>query len=234
MICSVSLYSIALFYLSINEARALHCTLDLFFDIRTPFWGDRQDTGRDYLFSENLSQQHQEFCRNNIKDENFRIIISENENRGLGKARGIIEGSLIEFLNDEGSNSRLIYELMTTLTGNLNREHVLTSNSLVHHDDPNRSRVWMKLLELPYFAFKGKHRPHGRFLQDYFVQKELTYGTDCSIIVYGFGYKTPAYCDPYILISARKKEEVRIVEERVTEKLRAHQGACSMCCKFPR
>ena len=173
-------------------------------------------------------------CRNNITDENFRIIISENENRGLGKARGIIEGSLIEFLNDEGSNSRLIYELMTTLTGNINREHVLTSNSLVNHDDPNRSRVWMKLLELPYFVFKGKHRPHGKFLQDYFVQKELTYGTDCSIIVYGFGYKTPAYCDPYILISARKKEEVRIVEERVTEKLRAHQGACSMCCKFSR
>lgn len=168
----------------------------------------------------------------NIKDENLQIIISESENRGLQKARGMIEGSLIEFLNDEGSNSRLLYELMTTLTGSINLQHVLTSNGLVHHEDPNRLSVWMKLLELPYFAFKGKHRPHGKFLQDYFVQKELTYGTDCSIIVYGFGYKTPAYCDPYILVSARKKEEVSIVEERVIEKLRAHQGACSMCCKF--
>jgi hypothetical protein len=90
----------------------------------------------------------------------------------------------------------------------------------------------MKLLELPYFAYKGGHRPHGKFLQDYFVQKELTYGTDCSIIVHGFGYKTPAYCDPYILVSARKKEEVSTVEERVTEKLRAHQCTCSMYCKF--
>ena len=112
--------------------------------------------------------------RYNIKDDNLQIIISESENHGLQKTRGMIEGSLIELLNDEGSNSRLLYELMTTLTGSINLQHVLTSNGIVHHEDPNRLRVWMKLLELPYFAYMGGHRPHGKFLQDYFVQKELT------------------------------------------------------------
>ena len=48
--------------------------------------------------------------------DNQTTRISESENCGLQKARGIIEGSLIELLNDEGSNSRLLYELMTTLT----------------------------------------------------------------------------------------------------------------------
>jgi hypothetical protein len=36
----------------------------------------------------------------------------------------MIQGSIIEFMDDEGSNGRLLYELMTNLEGSINFDGV--------------------------------------------------------------------------------------------------------------
>jgi hypothetical protein len=47
----------------------------------------------------------------------------------------------------------------------------------------------------------------------------MIHGTDCVKRIYAFKYE-PIWCEPYILISGQRKEEVVIVAERVDDKLR--------------
>ena len=84
----------------------------------------------------------------------LRITISDHENRGLRRARGMVEESIIEFLNDENSNGRLLYELATTASGSINFDHIRTADGFVHqewhgHSSVKKPNLWMKLLELP-------------------------------------------------------------------------------------
>jgi protein involved in ribonucleotide reduction len=152
-------------------------------------------------------------------------ICSEDGNRGLGRAREMVQDSIIEFLNDENSNGRLLYELATTASGSINFDHIRTSDGFVLQEKPNR--VWMKLLELPYAESKGGRKQyHGKFLLNRQLQDEMIHGTQFvkRIRIYAFRDEfrndEPIWCKPYILISGQRKEEVVIVAERVDEKLR--------------
>jgi hypothetical protein len=145
----------------------------------------------------------------------------------------MIQRSLMEFMGDEGSNGRLLYELMTNLKGSINVEHRYGVSDGLVRQTYHGVMVWMKLLELPYNECEGKYHAHGNFLLLDNVQEELTHDTPgCKVDVYGFGNNTPVFCDPYVLISAKRKEEVKIVAERVTDKLLLHQEKCISYCKF--
>jgi hypothetical protein len=168
-------------------------------------------------------------CRDIAKDGKLQVIIGADETQQRAKkekARKIINELLVEFLNDEGSNGRLLYELMANLDGSASKlSHAVVgtrANGFVRQGY-NGVLVWMKLLELPY-------PESGSCLLHPDVQKELTCGTCCSVDVYGFGNKTPSSCDPYVLIRARQKKEVNIVAERVTVKL--HTLVAGMRTKF--
>ena len=80
------------------------------------------------------------------------------------------------------------------------------------------------------FRSKGKLSPHGKFLLERHIQEELKGGTDCSIEVHGIEGHIPELCDPYVLISGNKKDEVNLVAENVEGKLLKHQKGCH--CKF--
>ncbi len=149
------------------------------------------------------------------------------------KARNMIQDSLIEFMDDEGSNGRLLYEIMTNLKESMDVDHRYgLSDGFVRHAY-HGVMVWIKLLELPYYKCEGKYHAHGKFLLFDDIQEELTRDTPgCKVDVYGFGNNEPAWCDPYILICARRKEDAKIVAERVTDKLLFHQEKCSRHCKF--
>lgn len=148
------------------------------------------------------------------------IIRSEDGNRGLRRARGMVEDTIIEFLNDENSNDRLLYDLATTASGSINFDHIRTSDGFVLQEMP--TRVWMKLLELPYAESNGGRKQyHGKFLLHRHLQDEMIHGTDCVKRIYAFRDE-PIWCEPYILISGQRKEDVVIVAERVDYKLRTH------------
>ena len=146
------------------------------------------------------------------------IIRSDDGNRGLGRARGMVVDTIIEFLNDENSNGRLLYDLATTASGSINFDHIRTSDGFVLQEIPKR--VWMKLLELPYAESNGGRKQyHGKFLLNRHLQDEMIHGTDCVKHIYAFRDE-PNWCEPYILISGQRKEDVVIVAERVDDKLR--------------
>ena len=148
------------------------------------------------------------------------IIRSDDGNRGLGRARGMVEETIIEFLNDENSKGRLLYDLATTASGSINFDHIRTSDGFVLQEMPKR--VWMKLLELPYAESNGGRKQyHGKFLLNRHLQDEMIHGTDCVKRIYAFRDE-PIWCEPYILISGQRKEDVVIVAERVAYKLRTH------------
>lgn len=167
-------------------------------------------------------------------NQSFRITISEHDNHGLKKARGMVEESIIEFLNDENSNGRLLYELSTNANGSINFDHIPTADGFVlqqwcdYSNSKKIKQVWMKLLELPYAESNESREWHGKFLLNRQFQEELTCSTDCSAWVYGFGETAPIWCDPYVLIRGQRKEEVILVAVRVSEKLRKHAAKYSL------
>lgn len=160
-------------------------------------------------------------CSVSISHDNYgmtRVIIrSEDDNRGLRRARGLVEDSIIDFLNDENSHGRLLYDLATTASGSINFDHIRTSDGFVLQEKPKR--VWTKLIELPYSESNRGRKYHGKFLLPRQLKNEMIHGTDCVIRIHAFKFE-PIWCEPYILISSHRKEEVIIVAERVDDKLR--------------
>lgn len=159
-------------------------------------------------------------------------IKSEDGNRGISLAKRMIEDSIFEFLGDENSEAKLICEMALTSEGN----YFIAKSSEGAIRQERRTRdgmVWMQFLELPLAELRGNRQgefiPHGAFLEQGCVQDELIGHTDCSIEVYGFGNNTPTYCDPYVLVTGKKKDEVHTVAENITKKLLKHQAKCGRC-----
>lgn len=145
----------------------------------------------------------------------------------------MVVGSLLEFLRDANSAGRLIYELAKTAKGTFDM-NIRQAGGPVRAKCQHTGRlVWMKLLELPMAEDKGKLTPHGDFLLMPKVQAELKGGTNnCSIELYGFEGCIPELCDPYVLISGKRKDEVDLVAAKVADKLLKHQQKCTWKCKF--
>ena len=147
----------------------------------------------------------------------------------------MIEDSLLEFLNDESSEGRLLYEWALSLQTNSNFMHLHKGeNGLVRQDSHTKYReVWMKLLELPLADYNGQLVLHGKDFLGRHVKQELKAGTsNCSIRVYGFEGQIPELCDPYVLMYGMKKEDVNLIADNVEDKLLKHQEGCH--CKFLR
>lgn len=153
------------------------------------------------------------------------------ESSNLGKAKQMIEESLLQFLNDKSSEGRLLYELASTLQCNFNIQK--GENGLVRQESYTKyGIVWMKLLELPCGrSRKGNRTYHGKFLMNQQLTEEVKDGRKCSVKVYGIqeGH-TSELCDPYVLISGNAKDEVNQVAANMEGKLIKHQKGCS--CKF--
>lgn len=152
--------------------------------------------------------------------------------RGIYLAKLMIEDSIFQFLGDENSEARLLCEMGLASRGNyfINK----TLEGAIHQENRTRDgMVWMQLLELPLAELRGNRQgefiPHGEFLEKGNVQDELIGHADCSIEVYGFGNNIPTYCEPYVLVTGKKKDEVHTVAENITQKLRKHQAKCGRC-----
>ena len=147
--------------------------------------------------------------------------------------RGIrmITESLLEFMDDESSERRLIYELAITAGGTYKFRRA--EGGAVQQECPNsHCLVWMKLLELPSAKSKGKLTPHGKFLEHGGVQQEVKCNTNCSVEVYCSGYSIPILSGPYVLVCGNNLEEVNEVAARVADKIDVHQQGCSYCQFF--
>eukprot|EP00579_Thalassiosira_antarctica_P009739 CAMPEP_0201920362 /NCGR_PEP_ID=MMETSP0903-20130614/8986_1 /ASSEMBLY_ACC=CAM_ASM_000552 /TAXON_ID=420261 /ORGANISM="Thalassiosira antarctica, Strain CCMP982" /LENGTH=954 /DNA_ID=CAMNT_0048457085 /DNA_START=96 /DNA_END=2963 /DNA_ORIENTATION=- len=146
--------------------------------------------------------------------------------------RGIrmITESLFEFMDDESSVGRLIWELAITAEGTY---EFYQSEGAVQQECPNsHCLVWMTLLELPSAKSKGKLTPHGKFLDLGGVQQGIKGDTNCSVEVYCSGHSIPILSGPYVLVCGNDPKEVNEVAARVADKIEIHQQGCSYHCQF--
>ena len=148
------------------------------------------------------------------------------------KAKRMITASLLEFLCDENSDRRLIYDLALTSTGTFILQKA--DNGTVQQECQNSRRlIWMKALGLPMSNFHGKKLiPHGRFLVQSNWQQKLRRGTSCDIEVYGFNHSEPMLANPYVLICGDNSHDVTEVAGRVEEALFDHHQKCEFGCQF--
>eukprot|EP00579_Thalassiosira_antarctica_P025753 CAMPEP_0202018022 /NCGR_PEP_ID=MMETSP0905-20130828/38520_1 /ASSEMBLY_ACC=CAM_ASM_000554 /TAXON_ID=420261 /ORGANISM="Thalassiosira antarctica, Strain CCMP982" /LENGTH=92 /DNA_ID=CAMNT_0048578851 /DNA_START=1 /DNA_END=276 /DNA_ORIENTATION=+ len=91
----------------------------------------------------------------------------------------MITESLFEFMDDEGSKRRLIYELAITAEGTYKFRRAGGGAVQIRHIE--HRPVWMTLLELPSAKFNGKLIPHGRFLLEYDAPQWVKGDTNCSV-----------------------------------------------------
>lgn len=127
------------------------------------------------------------------------------------KAKVMIEGSLMEFVDDKNSEGRLVYELAMMAEGSFEfRREGGAVQQLCH--TPPHDLVWMKLLELPSID-------HGRHLFRPDSKQWIRGGTRCVVKVHCAGFSLPRLSDPYVLVFGRNLDEVDEVSGRVAAKL---------------
>ena len=130
------------------------------------------------------------------------IITITPKNRGdrtsdLLGAKLKIENSLLDFLGNDGSKARLLFELAASLRTSCNI--MRSKGSAVHQRRYSHSvsndKVWMRLLELPSCKTNGEEA------QIKMLLSMTTQETDCSVETFFDQIDTPLKsCNPYVLI----------------------------------
>lgn len=139
---------------------------------------------------------------------------------GIMNANRTIERSLVEYLADENSEKRLLYDLAVSAIDSCQQltQRDSTSGLLRKEIFGSRaSKQWWRLFELP--CEQGMH--HGLFLREL----KLPTGSDCKIEVFERSVKVPL-APPYVLVSGTKHVDVKNAAIMVADTMRKHQRFC--------
>jgi len=167
-------------------------------------------------------------------NERMRITIEplsrdpKSQLNSLRRANYIIENILIEYLADENSKMRLLYDLALSdscqlvhrdSTLLLLRKEILSSQA-------SKSKEWWHLYELP--CGREMH-PHDLSS----IRLKLPKGSDCKIEVFGRSVKVSRE-SPYVLVSGTKQLDVKNAAMMVADAVRRHQNGCLPCPPKPK
>lgn len=160
---------------------------------------------------------------NKMKIEFFKL----NDNATLNVAKIMVVSSIIEFIGDEKTNGKLLFEL----TPSRAKEPVLVRHrSFVRQYDPDPAtkQLWIQSLDLPYHRQRKQY--HGKCLQ---INKDLAKTIneeECQMHLIGGDFEnSPAQhpdCEPYVLILGTKKANVIRVVQQVKQVMVNHQVNC--------
>jgi len=152
----------------------------------------------------------------------MKIEITSTLPRNVAQGISMIEESLTEFVSDENSEKKMLYELLSTAEGSFN---------VKRNDDCrmiSRGKEWWALFELPYH--KGHGQYHGKFL----IHSQSQMPGDCKLELFGdtFGVSLE-HASPFVLIRGTKHKDVKDAVSIVRDKMRKHQnrrpGAACNC-----
>ena len=146
------------------------------------------------------------------------------EGCNIPAAMNMVLDSLIEFVNDENTSGKLLYEL-SSQTGEPAK---IQLPSVVQNLDPTcrNGILWAVSIDLPFHEQTGQY--HGIFLKN--ISARIQNIANCILRLYGgeIGYKLSfPDCLPYALIFGRKKTDVVNAVDIVHEAMRVHQSRCS-------
>lgn len=166
-------------------------------------------------------------CHIHIIDNQLpmKITFTSESVQNVQGAYGMIKQSLLEYLSDENSEKRLIYELAMSAIGSHNIHETSSGLLLQHH---NGSRIWSVVFALPGKAREECVEHHGKFLQ----KLELK-DTKCTVELFGKMFKRPIkHVAPYVLISGKEEANVNVAITRVVKAMKKHQLRCSCLPKW--
>lgn len=172
--------------------------------------------------------QTQTGCHIHIFDQQtpMRITFASESVQNVQRAYGMIKQSLLEYLLDDNSEKRLIYELAMSASGSHNIHETSSGLLLLHH---NGATAWWVIFELPRGA--AHHRgslivdSHGKFLQNLELKD-----TGCTVELFGNTFKKPLkHVAPYVLISGKEEANVNVAITRVVKAMRKHQKRGCSC-----
>ena len=162
-------------------------------------------------------------------NERMRITIeclnrdSQSKLNSLRHANRVIEKALVEYLADESSEKRLLYDLAVTAVDScqLIIQRDSTSGLLQKEILGCRGapKEWWRLFELP--CVRDKH-PHDL---SFFEELKVPKGSDCKIEVFKRSLKVPL-ASPYVLVSGTKQLDVKNAAMMVADAVRRHQRFC--------
>jgi hypothetical protein len=119
----------------------------------------------------------------------------------LQRARRMIQHLLLEFVGNDGSQGRLVYEIASSCSGS-HRPTKSTSNAVreinpLSHDVRS---VFMSIIDLPY-----------DYVEHHSLRQVEAFGCQLNIVAaahqFTDGFTTTNLCDPYVLVSVKKNYE---------------------------
>ena len=150
------------------------------------------------------------------------------EGCNIPAAMNMVLDSLIEFVNDENTSGKLLYEL-SSQTGEPAK---IQLPSVVQNLDPTSRNgiLWAISIDLPFHEQTGQY--HGIFFKTKeIILRKINSIQDCTFLLYGEevgGYKLSfPGCLPYVFISGRRKTDVLNAVDIVREEMHVHQRRCS-------
>lgn len=154
------------------------------------------------------------------KDHPMKIDITSNLARNIAQGVSMIEHSLMEFISDENSEKRMLYELISTAEGSYNFKRNDGCRMLLREYAGIKS--WWALFELPYKEREDGGEYHGKFLQK--LRSKLPIPGDCIIELFGGDFGAPLeHASPFVLIRGTKHKDVKEAVSMVRHAMKRHQ-----------
>ena len=147
--------------------------------------------------------------------------------RDLKNARRKVEDLILDFIQNDGSKGRLMYELAVSCWG-AHRSKYSSSNAVKQRNPFNDYREnFMSVVDLPSEVIKGKRCFHGEFLLKAHVLGQIKKQSGCTIKICGDDFNIPVeLCNPYVLVYGGSFKDVDRAVEIIKDYTSKHQQYC--------
>lgn len=149
------------------------------------------------------------------------IDITSSAPQNVAQGISMIEESLMEFVSDENSKKKMLFELLSTAQGSY-KVKINDRCRMV-----NRDNEWWALFDLPYKRYAdATGQYHGKFLTQ--LQSEMP--GDCKLELFGDAFEVPLeHASPFMLIRGTNHNDTVRAVLVARDKMRQHQGRGCNC-----
>ena len=149
------------------------------------------------------------------------IDITSSAPENVAQGISMIEESLMEFVSDENSEKKMLYELLSTAQGSY-KVKINDRCGMI-----GRGNEWWALFDLPYKSYgDSTGQYHGKFLTQ--LQPEMP--GDCKLELFGNAFGVPLeHTSPFVLIRGTNHNDTARAVSVARDKMRQHQGRGCNC-----
>ena len=152
----------------------------------------------------------------------------------IRKAANDLEHALLEYIQHDGSQGRLFYDLARTCKF-LHPRGCAGSSSVMQRNpfSQNKEMGWMNIVVLPYEIIGGNRRKyHGHFIiaKSTGVLGKIKRETKCEIKICGSEFRIPTkFCAPYVFVMGDRPGQVDKAVDILQEAIQHHMRECKLC-----